>query len=121
MTISDDTPERRAESFNPIRLAKLILDEHGGNKSAAARKIGIAQATLWNILDGKYKPRADTLAKLARAYGSTLDFVSGRDDRAHDDTFVSGARAIMRMIRRDLVRLEEALESGELAPKGTHD
>jgi len=85
--------------------------------AAAARHTGIAQPTLFNIMKRKYHPRADTLAKLARSFGVTFDFISGRSERAHDDTFESGAYAAIRVMRRDLERLENMVESGEFGPK----
>lgn len=84
----------------------------------AARFTGVAQPTLHNILHGRYKPRADTIARLAHVYGVSLDFISGRSERSDDDTYEAGAHAAIRTIRRELVQLEESIEAGEFRAHG---
>jgi len=96
----------------------LIEHHHQGNVSEAARFTDVKQPTLHNILKGKYAPRADTFAKLMRAYGASLDSLFGRDPRADDDTFSSGFHAAIRLVRRELERLEKSLADGDLGPRG---
>jgi len=107
----------RERTFDPTALKRLIDERHAGNVAAAARHTGIAQPTLFNILGGKgYSPRADTLAKLAHAYGVSFDYISGRGGRAHDDSFVSGVHAAIRHVRQELDRLEASLQNGKIDP-----
>jgi len=64
--------------FNPKLLIRLRV-ERGWSPQKAATEIGLTTQGLLNLELGRAKPRADTLADIARVYGVSMDaFYSGR-------------------------------------------
>jgi transcriptional regulator with XRE-family HTH domain len=101
--------KHKGTPFDPRGLRRLIDEHDDGNMSKAARRIGISPPSLFVILTGQSTPRATTLARMARAYGVTQDWLYSGNARTADDTFVAGARFAITKLRKELDRLEESL------------
>ncbi len=108
----------KARTFDANRLRQLVDDYDEGYAARAARRIGIAQPTMSNLLAGKYAPQAETLDMIARAYGVTVDYILGKAEKLPDDTFDSGVRYAMRHLTRELARLDTLLTEREIGPRG---
>jgi transcriptional regulator with XRE-family HTH domain len=59
-------------SFSPERLREA-REQVGMSQAQAAREADVARATIQNAESGSFTPRADALARMARAYGVSLD------------------------------------------------
>src|SRR5665213_2258886 len=92
MTPRSRSHKKFARPFDATNLNALIAKYHDGNKTEAARRIGLSQSQLYEIATEPYsRVSGETLELIARAYGTTMDFAYGRQDvRAREDTFASG-------------------------------
>jgi hypothetical protein len=60
------------------RVESLITRHHGGDRRAAARRLGIEQARLTGLLSGDWRRFSlEGLAALVRGYGVSLDWLLG--------------------------------------------
>jgi len=89
--ISDATTEYRVgvpsakrfsvEENEGVRAAlkRYVADVHGGNRTAAAETLGISQAHVSEILNGRRGAGMRSLSRLAEALGVSLDVIVGRE------------------------------------------
>lgn len=65
------------------RIRQLIDSADGGSVNAAARAIGLPQATLAQIVKERIKrPRAETLARIAARYNVSVDWILSGEGKA---------------------------------------
>lgn len=78
------TPERYRQvgpvnQFQPAKL-EMLLNERGLNQNRLAKMLGVSRATISRIMRGLYKPRADVLAALKKAFPDIpLDYYFDED------------------------------------------
>jgi transcriptional regulator with XRE-family HTH domain len=65
-----------------LRRARMAC---GLSQVEAAERAGISRATLQNAEVGKWSPRADTLVRLARLYGVSIDSLFTHDSNGTGD------------------------------------
>jgi len=56
-----------ARRINPDIFGK-VLQQHNGNFSAVARRIGVTRASLYRVVEGKYEPGGDFIEKFKLAF-----------------------------------------------------
>lgn len=72
-------------------LAQLI-ERHGLNPTALARKLAISHTTIQNFLSGESLPKSDNLYALAEFFGVSTDFLlTGQDYRSREATGTSNS------------------------------
>lgn len=72
----------------------------------ASKRTGVSYAAIHAILSGKStNPKRETLEKIARAYGTTVDWLL-RDSDEREGTFAQGVEYAIAAMRETLSRLE---------------
>lgn len=72
--------ESQPETVLAARL-KQLMDERGMNSTQLAENSHLSRSAVWKLLHGKsVEVRGESLEKLAKALGTTVDFLQGRTD-----------------------------------------
>lgn len=106
------------------KLASL-MKKRGWNQVTISKKSGVSQQQISNILSGRrYKIRMETVEKLARAFGMTVDQYMGLPGKPEPEKPDALTQKFIRMLKQvpagsPILKILEDIIDGQLAQKKT--
>lgn len=81
MSIGSTTAESVADAI--AKRSIELREQHGLSLQAVADRAGLSKSHIWELESGRARnPTVDTAVRLARAFGVTLDYMTGLSNKA---------------------------------------
>ena len=109
--------EKELKAVFAGRMRSLIGDKYGG-QTEAARKIGVSNSAVGGWINARQLPEAFTLFQIADAYGVSVDWLLGRENKTQKGMEIQGYKNGLKLASGALfdmhLRFEELLKGVRL-------